>query len=635
MRETSKAMRRRAGDPWWQGIFVGRGIDIGAGDDPLSAKCFPRVESVETFDMLDGDAQFISRYRKACSYDFVHSSNCLEHTRSPLETLLGWLHILKPGGHLVFTVPDEDLYEQGIFPSRWNQDHRSTFTLSKTSSWSSRSVNISSLISKIQFCEVRRIHLADDGYDRSLKGVDQTMGDAEAFWEVVLRKMPVERKKRDFKHSGARGDVIYGLASMREMGGGVLYLNRGSDGHFGIPMDDEELDGARRFLESLGYLDSVRDWKGEKVDVDMDDFRVVGTEYNLLSDSQMMRFGVAWDHEKPWIDPERVKPIREADIVVGRSERYHGFFDWDELKPWRERCVFVGTSREHEDFMAKTGLGIRRVVTKDWMELAGVIRGGKLYVGNQSMAYSLAEAMKVPRVLECCAVAPNCDPQGPDGHVRLTQEIIGRYVEGKTGVDEKGRSRNPWRETTLRSPPRRKMGGAEFEVVVPDVGRAEAMRVFVEEAKKAGHNPLVVENRDGSYFEEMAEEGAKKTKGQVICFVDLRYDCSWSDVELVVQQIDDGRTGMVGTCISGRMRPHVSGPCFAVSRRAYEQMGLFNRAMLPGPLSMLEMNLRYMRGRYGCKSANVRKWSAWTGEDVNGSDERNSRYISAVYEVKS
>jgi hypothetical protein len=72
---------------------------------------------------------------------------------------------------------------------------------------------------------------------------------------------------------------------------------------------------------------------------------------------------------------------------------------------------------------------------------------------------------------------------------------------------------------------------------------------------------------------------------------------------------------------------------FAVSRPAYERLGLFNPAMLPGPLNMLEMNLRYMGGRYGCKSVGVRKWVGWS-EEGQDQDGRNAKYVERVYGVK-
>ena len=41
-------------------------------------------------------------------FDFVHSSHCLEHMVNPYISLNNWIRILKPGGHLVCIIPDED-----------------------------------------------------------------------------------------------------------------------------------------------------------------------------------------------------------------------------------------------------------------------------------------------------------------------------------------------------------------------------------------------------------------------------------------------------------------------------------------------------------------------------------------------
>ena len=38
MQETTKAYRRRADDSFWDDIFVGRGLDIGPGNDPFLSK---------------------------------------------------------------------------------------------------------------------------------------------------------------------------------------------------------------------------------------------------------------------------------------------------------------------------------------------------------------------------------------------------------------------------------------------------------------------------------------------------------------------------------------------------------------------------------------------------------------------
>ena len=138
----------------------GKGIDIGCGPDPVTPDC-------RAFDLADGDANCITKYVHE-EYDFVYSSHCLEHMRDPEAALREWWSLVKPGGWLFLVVPDEDLYEQGGFPSRFNRDHKSTFTISKASSWSPRSYNVLSLAQGLPGGEIAALQLQDRGYDRAL-----------------------------------------------------------------------------------------------------------------------------------------------------------------------------------------------------------------------------------------------------------------------------------------------------------------------------------------------------------------------------------------------------------------------------------------------------------------------------------
>lgn len=188
--ETTKAnKRRKKSDLFREKVFVGRGIDVGCGEDILDRRYFKKITSIEPFDINDGDAQYINKYKKENSYDFIYSSNCLEHMNDPVISLQNWFSLVKEGGYLAFTVPDEDLYEQGSFPSRFNADHKWTFTIFKEQSWSPKSVNIVDLLKNLENYIVVKIELVDTNYDYSVpSGIDQTMGDVEAFIEVILRK---------------------------------------------------------------------------------------------------------------------------------------------------------------------------------------------------------------------------------------------------------------------------------------------------------------------------------------------------------------------------------------------------------------------------------------------------------------
>jgi SAM-dependent methyltransferase len=158
MDETSKSKR------FWgaleHSVLKGSGIDIGCGPDPV----FPHTRR---FDVDDGDANYITRYVRE-QFDFVYASHCLEHMHEPRKAILEWWQLVKPGGHLFFTVPDEDLYEQGVFPSRFNEDHKATFTIWKEKSWSPVSINVRDLADSLPRGQLVRLALQDDNYDRRL-----------------------------------------------------------------------------------------------------------------------------------------------------------------------------------------------------------------------------------------------------------------------------------------------------------------------------------------------------------------------------------------------------------------------------------------------------------------------------------
>ena len=173
--------------------FVGRGLDVGGGSDPLSlyTGLFPQITEVMDWDWEQGDAQYLATLPDN-SFDFVHSSHCLEHLVDPAIGLANWLRVLKPGGYMVITIPDEDLYEQGVFPSRYNGDHKSTFTIWKERSWSDKSVNLVDLIRGLGAAvEVHKMELLDSSYRYDLPEQDQTMtAVGECAIELVLRKRP-------------------------------------------------------------------------------------------------------------------------------------------------------------------------------------------------------------------------------------------------------------------------------------------------------------------------------------------------------------------------------------------------------------------------------------------------------------
>lgn len=194
MWEQSKSAKRRYySGAFHHRYFVGHGIDVGGKPDPLSQYIgiFAKLLSVKIWDLEDGDAQYLATIADG-QFDFLHASHCLEHVTNVYETLANWIRVVKPGGFLIITVPDEDLYEMGHWPSRCNPDHKWSFTIHKKQSWSPKSINVLDLL--VAFSdqvETEKVELQRDFFREGLliQQIDQTLTPvAECAIEFVLRK---------------------------------------------------------------------------------------------------------------------------------------------------------------------------------------------------------------------------------------------------------------------------------------------------------------------------------------------------------------------------------------------------------------------------------------------------------------
>lgn len=201
MREASKAaMRRNFDRRFATTYFVGNGIDIGCGNDPIDqfAEFYPLMTGLKRWDQADGDGMLLDGIQDE-TFDFVHSSHSLEHMQQPDVAMTNWLRVLKPGGHMVLMLPDEDMFEQGIWPSPYaGKDHVTSWTISKHESWCPQSINIIEFLSKfIKDIEILKIEKLDSTYIYSAARCDQTQTQiGECAIEIILRKKTQEEKNR-------------------------------------------------------------------------------------------------------------------------------------------------------------------------------------------------------------------------------------------------------------------------------------------------------------------------------------------------------------------------------------------------------------------------------------------------------
>ena len=192
MREQSKAAKRRFYDGnFHTRYFSGSGIDVGAGNDSLSQYIndFSKIEKITSWDKEDGDAQLLSNIPNN-QFDFLHSSHCLEHMVNPSQALVNWIRVVKPGGYLIITVPDEKLYEHDTWPSLYNSDHKFSFSIYSFKSNLPRHINLLDLC--ILFSDkiiVEKIELITEFTNQSFHSDLTMQPNPECSIEMIWKKI--------------------------------------------------------------------------------------------------------------------------------------------------------------------------------------------------------------------------------------------------------------------------------------------------------------------------------------------------------------------------------------------------------------------------------------------------------------
>ncbi|UCH96093.1 MAG: hypothetical protein JSV88_04365 [Candidatus Aminicenantes bacterium] len=245
---------------------------------------------------------------------------------------------------------------------------------------------------------------------------------------------------KTFQHSGNLGDIIYSLPTIIALGGGVLYIRIGtgspelsSKAPAPNPMTEPMALQVIELLKTQPYLTAIRLYNNERVDYNLDMFREhQAVMTNHIAKSHLDAFGVNYNLALAWL--QDISPLYINDIVISRTKRNLSTlnkFNWHVLSKYEEKCIFIGFEDEYEEFKACTGLNIERYPAGSILEIARVIKGSKLFMGNQSLGFALAEAMKHPRVLEVYYVAPNCIPQSLNGHIKLSKKMVRNILNKK------------------------------------------------------------------------------------------------------------------------------------------------------------------------------------------------------------
>jgi hypothetical protein len=229
---------------------------------------------------------------------------------------------------------------------------------------------------------------------------------------------------KTFKHSGAFGDLLYGLPMVKHFGGGEFYLHLdqmnwiGQHYYGSLPtafhqgrMTRGDFAYMQDFMLAQDYIESfeVMDPKVHAISHNLDKFRppFVGHPANYI-DVYSSVFGLSPEDaleakSTPWLTVPNPKKIEGRNIVVSRSQRWipgrpgAQWLDWT-TQGFEHRALFVGLPEEYTAFRNMTGWDLPYYATSTMLEVASVIAGADMFIGNQSSNLALAIGIGVPNI---------------------------------------------------------------------------------------------------------------------------------------------------------------------------------------------------------------------------------------------
>jgi len=239
---------------------------------------------------------------------------------------------------------------------------------------------------------------------------------------LEIQKKIENNKELSFLHSGRLGDLIYSLATIKELSKShkcKLYIQIEKpilgpyDSSRKVFINKRCGDLILPLLRNQDFLDAVNIYKDEKIDINLDLFRDIPISLSFYSSRWFSHIcGININVENTFLSVKPHELIKNR-IIVGRSSRYrNAYINYKFLKNTKN-LLCIGLEEEFQD-SKKDINDLEFHECKDFLEMAEIIKASKFFIGNMSLQYIISEALKVPRLLEASPDFPAAFPVGPN-----------------------------------------------------------------------------------------------------------------------------------------------------------------------------------------------------------------------------
>ena len=250
-----------------------------------------------------------------------------------------------------------------------------------------------------------------------------------------------EQEEISFLHSGHLGDVINALPVLKQLSKKSkcnLYLQVGKNlerdainyKHKGdkIYMTERMVDMVLPLLKNQDYISKVEIFDNQKIDIDLNLFRKMPMNFNL--DEVRWYFhltGVHVDLSKQYLFANEHQLIKKKIVIMRSTRRKNTFINYKFLRNFKD-VLFLGLQEEYED-LKKEIPNLEYYDCKNFLEAAEIIKSSKFFIGHSSFGFTIAEGLKVPRIMESYPDFPVIYPNGGLGYDFYFQKHFEKICE--------------------------------------------------------------------------------------------------------------------------------------------------------------------------------------------------------------
>ena len=181
-------------------------------------------------------------------------------------------------------------------------------------------------------------------------------------------------------------------------------------------------------MNSQEYLNSISLFNNQNIDVDLNFFREM--PFNIIFHS--IRWyshltGVPINMNEKFLNVNILDNFKDK-IAIVRSHRYRNDFINYKFLSKSKNLIFLGLKDEYLD-LKKEIQNLEFYDCKDFLEMAELINSCKFFIGNLGFAFSIAEGLKKPRLLEACPNFPVLFPIGENAYDFYHQIHFEKYFK--------------------------------------------------------------------------------------------------------------------------------------------------------------------------------------------------------------